>query len=83
MPLGHVLSPLLSNLYLNEIDHIMHNKFGLFIRFGDNYVFPIKEDTNYVNYIENELDEQLKAIGLELNKTKALMIEDYKDIGIL
>lgn len=83
MPLGHVLSPLLSNIYLNEIDHIMYNKFGQFIRFGDNYVFPIKEDTNYINYIENELDKQLKTIGLELNKSKTLMIEEYKDIGIL
>ena len=83
MPLGHVLSPLLSNIYLNEIDHIIYNKFGEFIRFGDNYIFPIKEDINYVNYIQDELNEHLKTIDLELNKDKTLIIKEYKDLDIL
>lgn len=83
MPLGHILSPLLSNIYLNDIDHIMYDLFGEFIRFGDNYIFPIKDDIEKVKYVEYMLNDQLKNKNMELNKNKTLVIKDYRNIGIL
>lgn len=82
-PLGHILSTLLSNIYLNNVDYIMYKEFGQFIRYGDNYIFPIKEDVNCVKDIEYELDNNLKRINLELNKNKTLVLNEYKNIGIL
>ncbi len=83
MPLGHILSTLLSNFYLYDIDYAMYQKFGDFVRYGDNYIFPIKENLSMSKKIENELEKQLKTKKLELNREKTMIISDYKDIGIL
>ena len=82
-PLGHVLSPLLSNLYLINVDYEIYNKIGIFIRYGDNYIFPIKDNLELKNKIECELEVILKNVNLKLNKNKVFIFSEYKDIGIL
>lgn len=83
MPLGHILSTLLSNIYLNDVDYVMYQKFGDFVRYGDNYIFPISEDFSMIKKIEDELEKQLRTKKLELNREKTMIISDYKNIGIL
>jgi retron-type reverse transcriptase len=67
LPLGHVLSPFLSNVYLKSTDEYLRNY--TVVRFADNYVFAIKNKKE-ADTIQFELDQLLERKYLNLNHTK-------------
>ena len=66
-----------------NVDYEIYNKIGIFIRYGDNYIFPIKDNLELKDKIECELEVILKNVNLKLNKNKVFIFSEYKDIGIL
>lgn len=67
LPLGHVLSPFLSNVYLKSIDECL-SKYAV-VRFADNYYFAIKNKEEADN-IQFELEQMLERKYLNLNHIK-------------
>jgi|GEM_PF-5175309 len=80
LPLGHALSPILSNIYLMIIDESFQNY--PVIRFGDNYVFGFNNEMES-QFLEEELKFQLSQEGLCLNDQKTMLIESSQMKGIL
>ena len=73
-PQGGVLSPLLSNIYLHEIDKLWHgNPSVKLVRYADDMVLFC---TSYkqVCYVRYKLHSQLKELGLTLNQEKTKMV---------
>lgn len=69
-PQGGVLSPLLSNIYLHEIDKLWHkNPSVKLVRFADDMVFMCKSEAQ-AKWVLGRLREQLKALKLTLNEEK-------------
>lgn len=67
---GGPLSPLLSNIYINDLDHYMEKKGYLFCRFGDNiniYSSSYERASEQIQDISTYLTERKK---LPLNKEK-------------
>ena len=74
-PQGGVISPLLSNIYLNLLDRIIDNPKSLFakegvkiVRYADDFILVSKTNLHTaVTYLESVLDR----MGLRLNKEKS------------
>ena len=77
-PQGGVLSPLLSNIYLHEIDKLWCNNQSVrLIRYADDAVFLCRSEAQ-ANWVLAKLKEQLSALSLTLNeeKTKVCHVRD-------
>ena len=75
---GGVLSPLLSNIYLHEIDKLWCNNQSVrLIRYADDAVFLCRSEAQ-ANWVIVKLKEQLSALSLILNeeKTKVCHVRD-------
>ena len=68
-PQGGVLSPLLSNIYLNEIDKVWDALDGHYTRYADDMVIQCDTREQAEKALE-KLSEMLEALGLTLNKEK-------------
>ena len=69
-PQGGVLSPLLSNIYLNEIDKLWNGHASVrLVRFADDMVFLCKSDIQ-ARWTLKTLRGQLKTLKLTLNEEK-------------
>jgi group II intron reverse transcriptase/maturase len=69
-PQGGVLSPLLSNIYLNEIDKLWHGNASVkLVRFADDMVLLCKSETQ-ARWVLKTLTRQLEALKLTLNEEK-------------
>lgn len=69
-PQGGVLSPLLSNIYLHEIDKQWNNNATVkLVRFADDMVYLCKSELQ-ANWVLKSLKDQLDKIGLTLNQEK-------------
>jgi len=69
-PQGGVLSPLLSNIYLHEIDKLWcKNQTVRLIRYADDAVFLCRSEAQ-ANWVLAKLKEQLAALSLTLNEEK-------------
>jgi RNA-directed DNA polymerase len=69
-PQGGVLSPLLSNIYLNEIDKQWNNNVTVkLVRFADDMVFLCRSEKQ-AEWVLTGLKEQLSDLGLTLNQEK-------------
>jgi RNA-directed DNA polymerase len=69
-PQGGVLSPLLSNIYLHEIDKLWcDNATVRIVRFADDMVFLCKS-RRQAEWVLGRLIGQLEALGLTLNREK-------------
>ena len=67
---GGVLSPLLSNIYLHEIDKLWCNNQSVrLIRYADDAVFLCRSEAQ-ANWVLAKLKEQLSALSLTLNEEK-------------
>jgi group II intron reverse transcriptase/maturase/CRISPR-associated endonuclease Cas1 len=66
---GDILSPLLSNIYLNEMDKFLESKDISFVRYGDDFVILCKSK-NKIYKIERELKKFIKTLKLSLNSQK-------------
>ncbi len=98
VPQGGVLSPLLANIYLNEIDELFEkaavrakqNGYGAmdYCRFADDMVITTIEhpgSDRLLEYSKQRLEEELKRLGVELNleKTKIVVLEKGETFNLL
>ncbi len=84
IPVGHVLSPLLSNFYLYKIDNELYENKILTIRYADNYCF-VSSNKNDLAYSEKMLETLLLEYGLTLNTNKTKIVYrpcDYTELII-
>jgi len=70
---GDILSPLLSNIYLNEMDRFLEDKQILFVRYADDFVMFFKDKNSAFSNLKS-LKKFLNLMGLELEKEKTLVI---------
>jgi len=83
VPQGGPLSPLLSNIMLNELDKELKRRGHRFVRYADDMVILCKSKrsaerslTNIVPYIENKL-----FLKVNRDKTKVAYVRDIKFLG--
>jgi group II intron reverse transcriptase/maturase len=86
VPQGGPLSPLMSNLYLNRLDHEVNNRRNLgatLVRFADDMVVLCFPDRGQEHYVR--LREYLQRQGLKLNTTKTRIVdanqESFRFVG--
>lgn len=82
-PQGGVISPLLSNIYLNQFDQKMMSKGIRIVRYADDIlVFARNKQTagNYLTYATKILEEELK---LTVNKKKTKLTSVYEGVEFL
>ena len=66
---GSPLSPLLGNLYLNEVDHALLAEYSQVVRYCDDLLVLTRNEAE-ANAAATRLATLLKPLGLELNSTK-------------
>ncbi len=82
---GGVISPLLSNIYLNSFDHEMHSKGFSLIRYADDIIFMEKSRNDAItaikeakHFLENKLHLCLKSSTTTISKdTKGFIFLGY------
>ena len=80
---GNALSPLLSNLYLHELDEDLSEKGYSFIRYCDNiniYTKSYEDALNKLNYVRKKLSKKFK-LDINQNKTGVFKSLDRKFLG--
>ena len=89
VPQGGVLSPLLANLYLNELDQGMEEEMGkrrregrwermVYTRYADDMVVLVDgypQWQPHVAMIEKRLDEELRKVQIEVNEEKTRVVD--------
>ncbi len=82
-PQGGVISPLLSNIYLHNLDKIIGKKEGIFaqndialVRYADDFLLMGKD---IPDSIIKSLDDLLQYMGLKLNNEKSKMVYAPKE----
>jgi RNA-directed DNA polymerase len=88
VPQGGVISPLLSNLYLTEVDRMLERAIATtlrgeytnvqYARFADDLVILIDAHTRHdwlVKAVERRLREELAKLRVEINEEKSRMID--------
>jgi RNA-directed DNA polymerase len=73
-PQGGVISPLLSNVYLNELDHAVAARGGQMVRYADDFVVLCR-DQGEAEAMVNYLRDWTKAAGLTLHPTKTRVVD--------
>lgn len=79
---GDVLSPLLSNIYLNQMDTFLHKKSIDFVRYADDFVI-FADNEQAAQYILDDLKNFLATIKLTLNDTKTAIYDKDTDFTFL
>ncbi len=82
-PQGGVISPLISNIYLNKFDQKMMNKGIRIVRFADDILIFSKDEKtagDYRTYATKVLEEELK---LKVNKDKTKSTSVYEGVEFL
>ncbi|OCL82269.1 MULTISPECIES: CRISPR-associated endonuclease Cas1 [Arcobacteraceae] len=74
---GDILSPLLSNIYLDLMDRFLEKQNIAFVRFADDFVILTEDEKKAIEYQE-QLELFLKSIDLSLNLDKTY-ISHIKD----
>jgi RNA-directed DNA polymerase len=80
-PQGGVVSPLLSNIYLNPLDHLMAQKGYEMVRYADDFVILCRSPEEATQALA-VVQEWTAAAGLSLHPTKTRIVnvaEDYFD----
>src|SRR5690606_20784821 len=77
-PQGGVISPLLANVYLNEMDWLWDLHGIRFVRYADDFLLfaKSKEDIHKAAALTKE---KLKELGLEISKEKTKIVDFRKD----
>lgn len=81
---GSILSPLLSNIYLNLFDSFLDKNEIAFVRYADDFVLLFESQDEAIEF-KPVLEKYLKILDLELNqeKSKILHINDgFKFLGV-
>lgn len=72
-PQGSVISPLLANLYLNDLDHEMEKKGRKMVRYADDFVVLCTTKAEAEEVLE-EIQRWVKQEGLSLHPTKTKIV---------
>ena len=82
-PQGGVLSPLLSNIYLNEIDKLWNENSSVeIVRYADDMVLFCRTEKQ-AHYVLNKLRGQLEELGLILNEEKTKIVHVRESFDFL
>jgi RNA-directed DNA polymerase len=73
-PQGAVISPLLANLYLNPLDHLMARQGREMVRYADDFVILCLSQQTAQEVLE-QLRQWTEAAGLTLHPTKTRIID--------
>lgn len=73
LPQGSPLSPLLANLYLDQLDEAMEGRGMRLVRYADDFVLLCKSEAIAHRAVE-KADEELLSVGLSLNKDKTRVV---------
>ncbi len=79
-PQGGVISPLLANLYLDDLDYAVNEKCELnptMVRYADDLVILCRKGES--SRLLERLKNYLKAKGLELNEEKTRIVNSWKE----
>ncbi|MCK4358501.1 MAG: CRISPR-associated endonuclease Cas1 [Candidatus Cloacimonetes bacterium] len=82
LPQGNPISPVLSNLYLHQFDQIINKNKLKLVRYGDDFVI-LSKHSHTEKDIKNLVVELLNKLGLSLNTSKIVPIEENKPIDFL
>ena len=74
---GDILSPLLSNIYLNEMDRFLERKELNFVRYADDFVLFFKKKKP-IDKTVKELKEFLKTLSLKIGDDKSYQANVFK-----
>ncbi|MCU0706811.1 MAG: group II intron reverse transcriptase/maturase [Pirellula sp.] len=74
VPQGAVLSPLLANLYLNPLDHLMSEKGYQMVRYADDFVILCKSESEARAALE-EVRSWVEQAGLTLHPDKTHIVD--------
>jgi len=76
-PQGGVISPLLSNIYLNAFDRVWEQEcrmLGLLVRYADDFVVMCKKESQ-AKEAYRRIQESLGRLGLKLNGEKTRLVD--------
>lgn len=76
-PQGAVISPLLSNIYLNGLDHMMEQAGSHLIRYADDFVIMCKSDEDAMTAL-TLVEEYTCAHGLTIHPEKTKVVDASK-----
>lgn len=74
---GDILSPLLSNIYLNEMDRFLESKEVEFVRYADDFVLFFEKQKQIAPIVE-ELHVFLNSLSLKLGKKKSYIANVFE-----
>jgi RNA-directed DNA polymerase len=74
VPQGAVLSPVLSNLYLNPLDHQMSERGFEMVRYADDFVVLCRSESEAVSALE-QIRKWVESAGLTLHPTKTKIVD--------
>jgi RNA-directed DNA polymerase len=73
-PQGAVVSPLLANIYLNALDHLMGGQGRQMVRYADDFVILCQSQQEAQEVLE-QLRQWTQAAGLTLHPTKTRIVD--------
>jgi RNA-directed DNA polymerase len=73
-PQGAVLSPLLANIYLNPLDHLMAQQGWEMVRYADDFII-LCESREQAERALAEVRQWVEAMGLTLHPTKTRIVD--------
>ena len=73
-PQGAVISPLLSNIYLNPLDHLMAVGEGEMVRYADDFVILCASQSE-AEQVLRQVQEWVDAAGLKLHPLKTRIVD--------
>jgi len=73
-PQGGVISPLLANLVLDEVDKyvVSHGEEGM-VRYADDFIIAARTKRR-AEHVRKEVERQLKRLGLKVNEAKSRIV---------
>ena len=74
VPQGAVLSPVLSNLYLNPLDHLMADRGFEMVRYADDFVVLCRSESEAASALEL-IRSWVESAGLTLHPTKTQIVD--------
>jgi RNA-directed DNA polymerase len=77
-PQGAVISPLLSNIYLNPLDHMMAQEGYEMVRYADDFVILCRSPEEATRAL-TRIADWTAAAGLSLHPTKTRIVDATKD----
>ena len=79
-PQGAVVSPLLANIYLNPLDHLMARQGKEMVRYADDFVILCHSQSEAEQVLE-QLRQWTEAAGLTLHPTKTRIVDASQSGG--